>query len=238
VSERPLLAVEHLRVTYGRAVVAVRDASLEVAESEIVGILGVNGAGKTSLVRAIGGLLPMEPAKAVGGRLRVAGTAVRPGSLPSRMSKLGVTLVPERLKVFAKLTVAEHFTLLKTPASEVKQYTERFPWLAPLLGHLAGDLSGGQRQLLGLLCALSKRPRVLLVDEFSLGLAPVAIAEVAAAIRWAQSETGSSVLIVEQNVEVATSICDRVYSMSGGELLWQAPAAEARQRILSNDYFG
>jgi branched-chain amino acid transport system ATP-binding protein len=238
VDNTDMLRVEGLTVAYGRAVTAVRDVSITVRAEEVVGILGPNGAGKSSLLRAIGGLLPLEPAKAVAGTMVIDGLSVRPGTRPSRMSRLGVNLVPERLKVFSSLTVAEHFALLKTSREEVQGYCGRFPWLQQLLGHSAGDLSGGQRQLLGLLCALSKKPKLLLIDEFSLGLSPAAIIEVTAAIQWARKETQASVLLVEQNVEVACALCDRIYLMSNGELVWSGEPAEARTRVLRGAYFG
>lgn len=236
-TDEPLLEVQGLSVGYGRAVTAVRNVDVTLAAGEILGVLGANGAGKTSLLRAISGLLPLEPAKVTGGRMTFEGAPVRLGLTPSRMTRLGVTLVPERLKVFSKLTVREHFRLTKATSSEVDGFCDRFPWLRALLGHSAGDLSGGQRQLLGLLCALVRRPKLLLVDEFSLGLAPAAIVEVANAIRWARSETGAGILIVEQNVEVAVDLCDRISLMSGGELTWTGDPAEAERRVVTGAYF-
>ncbi len=233
-----LLVVEGLSVTYGRAVRAVVGSSFRVAKQEVVGILGPNGAGKTTLLRAVGGLLPLEPARVVAGAMWFDGARIPPGTRPSRMSRLGVNLVPERLKVFSSLSVGEHFRLLKTSSEEVEAFCNRFGWLRTLLGHSAGDLSGGQRQLLGLLCAVSKRPKLLLVDEFSLGLSPAAIAEVSATLRWARQQTGTSVVLVEQNVEVAAELCDRIYLMANGELTWSGPPSEARSRVLRGAYFG
>jgi ABC-type branched-subunit amino acid transport system ATPase component len=237
VTSTPILELDDLVVGYGRAVTAVRGVSMQVGAGEIMGILGPNGAGKTSLLRGIGGLLPLEPAKVVSGRMSFEGHRLKLGLTPSHMARLGVMLVPERLKVFSALTVGEHFKLTKASRDEVGQFSDRFPWLGGLLQHSAGDLSGGQRQLLGLLCALVRRPKLLLVDEFSLGLAPTAISEVADAIRWARQETGASVLIVEQNVEVAVGMCDRISLMSGGALTWTGDPHEAEQRVVTGAYF-
>jgi branched-chain amino acid transport system ATP-binding protein len=229
----PVLDVRGLTVRYGRVVTAVRGVDLALGRQEILGVLGPNGAGKTTLLRGIGGLLPLEPAKVVDGTVTVEGTTVRRGAPPSRMARLGVTLVPERVKVFATLTVAQHFRLMGASRAEMEKACAPFPWAERLLKHPAGDLSGGQRQLLSLLCALVRHPKVLLVDEFSLGLSPAAIAEVAGAIRTAVAQTGVSVLVVEQNVEVACDLCSRVAFMGGGEITWSGSPAEARQRALA-----
>lgn len=233
----PLLDVTGLTVRYGRSVVAVRDVSLTVGEGECVGIVGPNGAGKTSVVRAISGFLPVEPGKVVGGTIKLGGKSVA-GRQPSSMAKLGVHIVPERDKVFPNLTIHDHLTLAKRGTFDPSTLPERLHPLFERQSVRAGALSGGERQLLGLMCAVAAQPRLLIVDEFSLGLSPAAIRVVMETVRWMIQSLNLSALVIEQNVEVARELCERIYVMRNGSSIWSGPSADLSDDITESGYFG
>jgi branched-chain amino acid transport system ATP-binding protein len=233
----PLLAVEDLTVAYG-AVTALRDVSLRVAAGEIVAALGPNGAGKTTLLSTIAGVH-----KPKSGRVLFESTSIA-GSSPERVLRKGVALVPEGRKIFPNLTVEENLTIggiTRNDRDELRADTER--WLArfPILGErsdqLAGTLSGGEQQQLAVARALMSRPRLLLLDEPSLGLAPIfvdRIFELVAELRSA----GTTILLVEQNVHRALEIADRAYVLSVGTVVASGPTETLVEGDLERSYLG
>lgn len=230
-----LLQVKNLRCGYGTLEV-VRGASLHVCAGEIVGLLGANGAGKTSLLRAIVGLLPPWE-----GDILVAGQPTR-GQPPWRSLSNAMVLVPEGRQVFADMTVGENLLLggYHNPDRRLTMGTvlELFPLLRERLGQLAGTLSGGEQQMLALGRALMGRPRLLLLDEPSMGLAPLLVKEVFAEIRRLK-DMGVTVLLVEQNARATLQIADRAYVMETGEILLEGePACLRHNPEVKRAYLG
>jgi len=231
----PLLAVHNLAVTYANGAQGVRDISLTVHAAEIVTVLGRNGAGKTSLLRGIAGFLSSERVS-VTGSAAVAGHDLA-GVTPMRSFRHGVILVPERDKVFANLTVEEHLRL----ATRGRQpHTEpcAFPALDRLRTARAGLLSGGERQMLALEVAWRNDPRLLLVDEASLGLAPVAVKELMERLRVVARERGTALIAVEQDASVALRLADRAYVINHGEVVWEGTSAQTSAASLAREYLG
>jgi len=215
-----LLAVEHLAASYG-PVQAVRDVSLNVAENEVVAIIGPNGAGKTTLLSALAGLIPAT------GVITFAGRHID-GIAPEDAVRLGMSLVPERRQLFGSMSVRDNLLLGayhrfgSEPGTaiehDVREVFGLFPVLNGRAGHPAGTLSGGMQQMLAIGRGLMARPRLLLMDEPLLGLAPLVIKEIMRTLRELQSR-GQSILIVEQNAKAALAIADRAYVMEGGRVV-------------------
>jgi len=220
--------VEGLTTRYG-AITAIRDVSLDVGEGEVVGLIGPNGAGKTTLLGSVAGLL--RPAT---GTVRFRGDDVT-GVSPDRMLRAGVALVPERRRLFADLTVDENLTVagvtMRASVRErrKRELAERFPVLAEKSALPAGYLSGGQAQQLAIARALMSDPELLLMDEPSLGLAPVLVAEVFGLIAELR-EQGRTMLIVEQSSQRALEVADRVYVIRSGGIVEHGTAAELAAR--------
>ena len=237
-SHAPLLAVSGLLVRFG-AIAAVRGVNLQVAEGETAGIVGPNGAGKTSLLSAIAGIVPP-----VTGRVTFAGAPLTGIALEDVVAR-GVALVPEGRHIFAALTVRENLLLgatVRRDARAVRTDIERafamFPILAERRHQPAGQLSGGEQQQLAIARALLSRPRLLMLDEPSLGLAPKIGEQIYALLHTIRGE-GVTILLVEQNAERVCAVSDRVYVMNGG-----AFALSGNARDIANDprfdaaYFG
>ncbi|MBK6804069.1 MAG: ABC transporter ATP-binding protein [Betaproteobacteria bacterium] len=221
-----LLEVRNLSVRYGK-VEAVHDVSIEAGEGSIVTVIGPNGAGKTTLLGAIMGLLPAH------GEIRYLGESVSGTDVEARVAR-GLVLVPEKRELFASMTVADNLALgafarrregeaaTRRTLDEVYQ---RFPRLLERRGQLAGTLSGGERQMLALGRALMGRPKLLMLDEPSLGLAPLIVREIFSII-VALRQSGVSILLVEQNARAALQVSDHGYVLETGELVLSGPSAE------------
>ena len=189
----------------------IRDLDLEVAQGEVVALLGANGAGKTTTLLALSGLV-----KPSAGSIRVLGAPVRAGQA-HRIARRGLAHVPEDRSLFPGLTVRQNLQVSRGGDRRVIDHVlEYFPELASKLSVRAGNLSGGEQQMLALGRALAGRPRVLLVDEMSLGLAPVIVQRQLPRLRQIAAETGTAVLFVEQHVHVALTVADRGYVVSRG----------------------
>jgi branched-chain amino acid transport system ATP-binding protein len=219
-SHEALLAVTDLHVSYGRIVEAVRGISFNIAQGSITGLVGGNGAGKTTTLLAVAGTLA--------GQLEVtAGTVTFDGARiermrPDRVARKGVGLVPERKKIWPNLSVEENLrasALRGERAMSIDEVLDLFPSLAARHTLIAGYLSGGERQMLAIAMALVGGPKLMLVDEMSLGLSPAVVEDVANVIRKLRREAGVSFLIVEQNASLAMSLVDYGYVMQHGEII-------------------
>jgi branched-chain amino acid transport system ATP-binding protein len=230
-----LLAVSGLFAGHD-GVAVVHDLNLMVAEGEIVALLGPNGAGKSTTLLTIAGALPM-----LGGDIRLLGTSVR-GRPVHQLARDGLALVPEDRGLFPQLSVAENLRIGARQHSRigVDDVLTYFPALGPLLGRRCGLLSGGEQQMLGIARALVAQPRLLMIDEMGLGLAPVVMADLATAIRRVARDHDMGLLIVEQHVHVALSLADRAYVLSNGRLVMQGPAERVRAHpeVLEASYLG
>jgi branched-chain amino acid transport system ATP-binding protein len=220
-----LLAVEKLEVVYQRAITAVQGITLKVEPGQIVAVLGTNGAGKTTTLRAISGFLGIDDARVTEGTITFEGTSIenRP---PHEIARLGVVLVPERDKVFPNLTVAENLVAPVPPNVGKAERRRRealvyqfFPRLAEMRSRIGGLLSGGERQMLALGSAIVCGPRLLLVDEMSLGLAPVVIEDLVRRIVEIRRELNLAILMVEQSAAVALEIADYGYVLENGRVV-------------------
>ena len=229
-----VLELDRLSVAYDRAPV-VRDLTLTVGHGEVVALLGANGAGKTTTLRAISGLL-----KPAGGTVRLDGHDLAGVSPPAR-ARLGLAHVPHDRGIFFGLTVAEHFRLdgANGPA-EMDAAFDHFPALRELHGRKAGLLSGGEQQMLAIARALSRRPKLLMLDEMSLGLAPVIVNRLLPTVREFAADHGTGVLLVEQHVHLALKIADRGYILSHGELALSGSAGQLSKdsALLAASYLG
>jgi branched-chain amino acid transport system ATP-binding protein len=217
-----MLSVESLTVRYG-AVQAVRSVSLRVDEGETVALIGPNGAGKTSILNAIVGLVP-----AASGRITFAGDDLT-GDRTESIVRRGIALVPEHRRLFRNLTVGENLELGATAGRGDGELRERllgrFPILAARIDQQAGYLSGGEAQQLAIARALMAQPKLLLLDEPSLGLAPVLVEEVFRLVAELR-EQGMTILLVEQNAYMALDVADRAYVMRTGELEAERAASD------------
>jgi branched-chain amino acid transport system ATP-binding protein len=214
-----MLTVENLEVTYHRVSTAVQGVSLQVAERSIVALIGNNGAGKTTTLRAISGFLGLDDARVSDGVVRLDDQRIENWP-PHRVARLGVALVPERSKVFESLTVDENLDAAVARRSSSKETVyDYFPALAALRRRAAGYLSGGERQMLGIGSALMCAPRLLLVDELSLGLAPLVVRDLMQRLRKVRDELGTAVLLVEQNAQVALEMADHAYVLENGRVV-------------------
>lgn len=228
-----VLAVDKLEVVYHRAVTAVQGVSLRVAAGQIVAILGTNGAGKTTTLRAISGFLGIDDAKVTDGSVTYDARPIenRP---PDEIARHGIVLVPERDKVFPNLTVAENLAAPFAPSArrvgaDIEFIYRAFPRLADLRHRSAGLLSGGERQMLAIASALICCPRILLIDELSLGLAPAVVDDLMARLVQIRRELGLTLVIVEQNAAVALAVADYGYVLENGRCVLDGDSTRLRE---------
>jgi ABC-type branched-subunit amino acid transport system ATPase component len=234
VTVEPVLAIEGLTAGYDGAPV-LRNVDLHVDAGEVVALLGPNGAGKTTALRTISGLV-----RPFAGTIRLDGSDLARRS-PASRARLGIAHMPEGRGVFFGLTVAEHFRL-GFPGERLDSDTayDYFPALAALADRRAGLLSGGEQQMLALGRALARKPRLMLLDEPSLGLAPVIVEGLLPIVSSYARESGCAVLLVEQHIHVALSVADRAYVLSHGELVIdeRAEVLRADHELILSSYLG
>jgi branched-chain amino acid transport system ATP-binding protein len=215
---------------------AVRDLDLHVEEGELVALLGPNGAGKSTTLWTVAGVLPI-----ISGTIEVLGQTVR-GKSAHALARRGLALVPEDRGLFYQLTASENLWLHRHRRSSITPSLifEYFPTLEQIVGRRAGLLSGGEQQMLALGCALIAQPRVLMIDEMSLGLAPIIVERLLPVVRRVADETGMAVLLVEQHVQAALGVVDRGYVLSHGRLMMEGTAAEllGSVELLEASYLG
>ena len=220
-----LLELEAVEARYGQ-VRALRGITLEVGEGEIVAVLGANGAGKTTTLRAVSGTVRRS------GVIRLAGRALSGG--PESVAKAGIAHVPEGRGTFSELTVTENLRLgAYTRRGKIDGDAERvaawFPWLIERGDQQAGTLSGGEQQMLALARALMSRPRLLMLDEPSLGLAPLVVREIFRIVRELNEKEGLAVLVVEQDAKIALAAAHRAYVLEVGEVAVVGTSADLRE---------
>jgi branched-chain amino acid transport system ATP-binding protein len=229
-----LLSVDGLAVRYSTGAYGVQGVSFEVGEGEIVALLGRNGAGKTTTLRGVAGFLKSERTR-VEGSVRLRGSELC-GATPMRSRKKGLVLVQERDKVFAGLTVSEHLQLVSGRSGAKDDCT--FAQLDALRGRQGGYLSGGERQMLALEMAWRCEPSLLLIDELSLGLAPIIVRDLMQRLRAMAEQANLPILVVEQDAPAALSIADRVYVLTNGVVAWSGRAEDTDPERLSAEYLG
>ena len=235
---KPLLTVEDLHVRYGEVEV-LKGVCLEVFEGQIVSLVGANGAGKTTALMAVSGLVP-----ASGGRILFDGEDVT-GMTPEKIVARGITHVPEGRRVFPRMSVKENLMIgafasasRRNGGGDLDRVFALFPALAGKKNQLAGTLSGGEQQMLALGRGLMARPRVLLLDEPSLGLAPKLVLQVFEVIRQIH-RAGTTILLVEQNAYQALRAADAGYVLETGKIVLKGPAAQLRENpAIKEAYLG
>jgi branched-chain amino acid transport system ATP-binding protein len=220
-----LLQLDGVQAHYG-PVQALRDVSLTVEEGEIVAVLGANGAGKTTTLRAVSGTVKSS------GEIRFGGERLSGG--PETVARAGIAHVPEGRGTFTELTVLENLRLGaytrrdRNVSEDVKRVSGYFPWLERRAGQSAGTLSGGEQQMLALARALMSRPKLLLLDEPSLGLAPIVVREIFRIVRELNEHEGLAVLVVEQDARLALAAAARAYVLEVGNVAVSGTSAALR----------
>jgi branched-chain amino acid transport system ATP-binding protein len=221
-----LLELDHVQARYG-PITALHDVSLAVEEGSVVAVLGANGAGKTTTLRAISNTVRRS------GQLRFAGRPLSSRG-PEEVARLGIAHVPEGRGTFAELTVWENlrlgaYTRRESFRADAERVFDYFPWLTERRHQEAGTLSGGEQQMLALARAFVQRPRLLLLDEPSLGLAPLLVTEIFRIIRELNEHEGLTVLVVEQNAHIALQAAQSAYVLEVGRVALAGPSSELQQ---------
>ncbi len=221
-----ILEVNDLNVYYG-AIHAIKNISFEIKRGEIVTLIGANGAGKTSTLHAVSGLLSMRS-----GEISLNGVNIT-GVEAHKLVSQGMAHVPEGRRVFTELTVLENLEMgayIRNDKSEIEKDLEKmfemFPRLSERKSQLAGTMSGGEQQMLAIARALMSRPTLLLMDEPSMGLAPLIVQEIFEIIKKINKEQGTTILLVEQNAHMALSIANRAYVLETGEIIKEGSGKE------------
>ena len=233
-----MLILEGVSVHYGK-VVAIRDIDLEVREGEIVALIGANGAGKSTTLRAISGLEPIRT-----GRISFEGNRID-GVQPEEITRRGIAHIPEGRRIFPQMTVLENLEMgayLRRDKAEMEKNLEdvfrHFKRLKERVTQLAGTMSGGEQQMLAMGRALMANPKLIVMDEPSLGLSPIMCQEIARIIRDVHAE-GRTVVLVEQNARLALSLADRGYVLETGNVALHGPASELRGNdLVRKTYLG
>ena len=230
----PLLRLNNIEVLYDDVILVLRGLSLEVGEGRIAALLGSNGAGKTTTLKAISGLLHVEDGEVTDGTIVFDGEEIQ-GMDAHRIVEKGIFQVLEGRRVFEHLTVRENLVAgaytrrdRKAADADMERVFHYFPALAERRRQIAGHLSGGEQQMVALGRALMASPRMMLLDEPSLGLAPILVESIFEIIRRINREEGTTILLVEQNARLALEVADYGYIMEGGRVVLEGSANELR----------
>jgi branched-chain amino acid transport system ATP-binding protein len=230
-----VLQIARLNAGYA-GVPVVRGLDLHVGSGEVVALLGPNGAGKTTTLLTVSGILPV-----LGGEIRVFGELLGRRA-PQEIARAGVAHVPEGRALFPSLSVRDHLKIATPSGTKgaIEEVTQLFPALAKILDRKAALLSGGEQQMVAMARALVAKPKLLMVDEMSLGLAPLIVERLLETVRTIALTTGCGILLVEQHVKMALEVADRVYVLSHGDLLMEGLAADLRGNpdLLESSYLG
>ena len=226
----PVLEIHNIEVIYEDVILVLRGLSLSVGEGEIVALLGSNGAGKSTTLKAVAGLLPSEHGEVTQGNVVYQGKPITRAN-PAEIVRAGISLVMEGRRVFEHLTVHENlvtgaYTRRSGVAADLDLVYGFFPRLKDRRTQQAGYLSGGEQQMLAIGRSLMSKPKLMMLDEPSLGLAPLLVEEIFGRIKALNTEIGTTVLLVEQNARRALEIADHAYVMENGRIVLEGPAAE------------
>ena len=229
-----MLSLKNIEVIYSDVILVLKGVSLQLEEQKIVALLGANGAGKTTALKAISGLLHTELGEVTDGSIEFEGRRIDRLS-PEEIVKLGIVQVIEGRKLFEHLTVEENIRVgayCRSESPEVRKDMERiyeyFPTLLRMKDRVSGYLSGGERQMLVMARALMALPRVMLLDEPSLGLSPILVREVFQIVKWINSEEKTSILVVEQNAMMALNVSEYGYVMENGRVVMDGPSEKLK----------
>jgi branched-chain amino acid transport system ATP-binding protein len=235
-SDVPILSVNNIEVLYNHVVLVLKGMSLQVRQGSIVALLGSNGAGKSTTLKAISGFLPLEDGEITDGRILFEGKELS-GLQPHHIVKKGIFQVMEGRRIFEDLTVEENLTCgaytrkdKKGVAHDLDKCFDYFPVLKKRLKQTAGYLSGGEQQMLAISRGLLARPRLMMLDEPSLGLAPLLVEEIFAIIKEINHKEGTTILLVEQNARIALEVSSYGYIMENGRVVLDGPV----ERLLSD----
>ena len=229
-----MLTLNNVEVIYDDVILVLRGLSLQVPEGKIVALLGSTGAGKSTTLKAVSGLLPSEHGEVTDGSITFAGQDITRMDAAERV-KHGMSLCMEGRHVFEHLTIAENLVAGaytrsgKESAEDLDTVYSFFPKLGDMRNRIAGYLSGGEQQMLAIGRALMARPKLLMLDEPSLGLAPLLVQEIFGYIKRVNEETGVTVLVIEQNARRALEVADHGYIMEQGRIVLEGPAAELQE---------
>ncbi len=238
----PILEISGLEVIYQRAITAIQGVSISVARNSITALVGTNGAGKSTTLAAIAGFMRADDAQIPQGKITFDGRSLL-GLRAYEISGLGIGHVPERDKIFRTMTVSENLAASVTRRSvsespvSLDNIWELFPRLKERSNSVAGYLSGGERQMLAVSMALLNGPRLMLIDEMSLGLAPIVVAQLQDIIRRLRREFGITFLIVEQNASVALDLADYTYVMENGRIVFDGVSEKLRSHDDFRDFY-
>ena len=221
-----MLKLKNIEVIYGSVILALIDVSLEVGQGEIIGLFGANGAGKTTTLKAISGLLKTEEGEVTKGTIEFENVRID-RERAENIVKMGIVQVMEGRRIFEQLSVVDNLMAgahLRSDRAGVKRdleaiYNDYFPALRPLNNRISGYLSGGEQQMLVIARALMAKPRIMLLDEPSLGLAPLVVKNILEIIKRIKNEQQNSILLVEQNVKAGLSIVDYGYVLKNGKIV-------------------
>jgi branched-chain amino acid transport system ATP-binding protein len=236
------LAVHNIQIVYGGAIEAVRDVSLQVRPGQIVALMGSNGAGKSTVLKAISGVLDAEDGVIEKGSIQFFGQAIERCPAPA-IVRQGMVQVPEGRRLFATLTVDENLVVgahlqSAEQLAQAREYVYNlFPRLADRRQQIAGYLSGGEQQMVAIGRALMSQPKVLALDEPSLGLAPMVVSEIFRCIQQLRDTNGLTILLVEQNASRALAIADYAYIMENGRVVLDGTAEQLRRNADVREFY-
>jgi len=237
-----VLTMSNVQVLYDKAIEAIRDVSMTVESGRIVALLGSNGAGKSTLLKAVSGVLSQEEGEVVGGSIQLDGVAISGLSARDVVEK-GCVQAPEGRALFATLTVEENLVMgaFTRPRAEARETLEKiyglFPRVRERRSQIAGYLSGGEQQMVAIGRALMARPRLLMLDEPSLGLAPQIVDTIFETVIKLNAEEGLTVLLVEQNAQLALQVASYGYVIENGRIVLDGPTEQLRANSEVQEFF-